>query len=156
MTEKLHGGDLLTGVTNTSLTAAKRAKNDEFYTQLPDIERELRHYREHFKNKVVYCNCDDPYVSAFFTFFSRNFEFLGLKKLITTCYRNAQHGAFSKGLSDQAIKLVYEGGADHSLPEVKDIGVIPLQGDGDFRSEECVEILKEADIVVTNLNRTGF
>ena len=79
---------------NQNLQDAKKAKEDEFYTRLGDIERELRHYKPHFKGKVVYCNCDDPRVSNFFHYFSYNFEKLGLKKLITTCYRNAQADLF--------------------------------------------------------------
>lgn len=135
---------------NSGLHAAKRNKKDEFYTQLTDIERELRHYRDHFKGKVVYCNCDDPYVSAFFEYFAKNFEFLELKKLITTCYRSQRADIFSRNDSDQAIKLEYTGGAPNSLPTPEDIGVIPLDGDGDFRSQECIKILEESDIVVTN------
>ncbi len=135
---------------NTGLQAARRNKKDEFYTQLVDIERELRHYRKHFRNKVVYCNCDDPYVSVFFEYFAKNFEFLGLKKLITTCYKSKQMNLFSQNDSEQAIKLEYTGGAPNSLPTPDDIGVTNLKGDGDFRSEECIEILKKADIVVTN------
>lgn len=138
------------GNVNTGLHQAKRNKKDEFYTQLSDIERELRHYRNHFKGKVIYCNCDDPYISAFFEYFAKNFEFLGLKKLITTCYRSQAVDLFSQGDSDQAIKLVYEGGAKDNLPTADDIGVTYLKGDGDFRSEECIEILQEADIVITN------
>lgn len=135
---------------NSGLHAAKRNKKDEFYTQIVDIERELRHYRSHFKGKVVYCNCDDPYVSAFFEYFTKNFEFLGLKKLITTCYKSQRMDLFSKNDSEEAIKLEYTGGAQNSLPTPDDIGVTPLKGDGDFRSQECIDILKEADIVVTN------
>lgn len=135
---------------NTGLHTAKRNKKDEFYTQIVDIERELRHYRSHFKGKVVYCNCDDPYVSAFFEYFTKNFEFFGLKKLITTCYKSQRMDLFSKNDSEQAIKLEYTGGAPNSLPTPDDIGVTPLKGDGDFRSRECIDILKEADIVVTN------
>lgn len=135
---------------NRGLHSAKRNKKDEFYTQLTDIERELRHYRGHFKGKIVYCNCDDPYISAFFEYFAKNFEFFGLKKLITTCYRSQKLDLFSQGDSDFAIKLEYEGGAKDSLPTAADIGVTQLEGDGDFRSNECIEILKEADIVVTN------
>jgi cytochrome c-type biogenesis protein CcmE len=135
---------------NSGLHKAKRNKKDEFYTQIVDIERELSHYRRHFKGKIVYCNCDDPYVSAFFTYFTKNFEFLGLKKLITTCYRSRQIDLFSKNDSEQAIKLEYEGGAPNSLPEPDDIGVTALESDGDFRSTECIDILNEADIVVTN------
>ncbi len=135
---------------NSGLQTARRNKKDEFYTQLVDIEREMRHYRRHFKGKVVYCNCDDPYVSAFFEYFAKNFEFLGLRKLITTCYRSQQLNLFSQNDSEQSIKLEYTGGAPNSLPTPDNIGVTPLKGDGDFRSQECIDILKEADIVVTN------
>lgn len=135
---------------NSGLNTAKRNKKDEFYTQISDIERELRHYRKHFKGKVVYCNCDDPYISAFFEYFAKNFEFLGLKKLVTTCYRSQRVDLFSQNDSEEAIKLEYVGGALNSLPLAKDIGVSPLKGNGDFRSAECMEILKKADIVVTN------
>jgi len=135
---------------NRNLHEAKRNKKDEFYTQLVDIEKELRHYRNHFKGKVVYCNCDDPYVSAFFEYFTKNFEFLGLKKLITTCYKSQRIDLFSQNDSEEAIKLEYAGGAPNSLPMPDEIGVTPLKGDGDFRSRECIDILKEADIVVTN------
>lgn len=135
---------------NTGLHKAKRSKKDEFYTQISDIERELLHYRSHFKDKVVYCNCDDPYVSAFFEYFTKNFEFLGLKKLITTCYKSQRMDLFSQNDSEHAIKLEYTGGAPNNLPTPDDIGVTALDGDGDFRSQECIEILKTADIVVTN------
>lgn len=135
---------------NKGLNSAKKQKKDEFYTQLVDIEREIRHYRNHFRGKVVYCNCDDPYISAFFEYFTKNFEFLGLKKLITTCYRSRKIDLFSQNDSERAIKLEYEGGAPNSLPLPDDIGVTELDGDGDFRSDECIEILKSADIVVTN------
>jgi len=135
---------------NTALNSAKRNKKDEFYTQLVDIERELRHYRNHFGGKVVYCNCDDPYVSAFFEYFTKNFEFLRLKKLVTTCYKSQQMDLFSQNDSEQAIKLEYTGGAPNSLPTPDDIGVTHLKGDGDFRSKECITILKKADVVVTN------
>lgn len=135
---------------NSGLHKAKRNKKDEFYTQIVDIERELQHYRRHFKDKVVYCNCDDPYVSAFFEYFAKNFEFLGLKKLITTCYKSQKMDLFSQNDSEEAIKLEYTGGAPNSLPTPDDIGVTLLKGDGDFRSQECISILKEADVVVTN------
>lgn len=136
---------------NKNLTKAKEAKKDEFYTQLEDINNELKHYREHFRGKTVLCNCDDPRVSNFFTYFAYNFEFLGLKKLITTCYKNQDANLFSSNKSEQAIYLIYEGdkNGDH-IPNVEEIGVHPLKGDGDFRSAECIELLKEADIVVTN------
>ena len=134
-----------------NLTQAKRVKNDEFYTQLKDIENELKHYKHHFKDKVVYCNCDDPRVSNFFHYFSYNFEHLGLKKLITTCYKNQQMDLFSTHDQESAIALIYEGEKDNGrVPTVENIGVIELQGDGDFRSPEAIEFLKEADIVVTN------
>jgi len=135
----------------SNLHKAKTTKNDEFYTQLADIERELKHYRHHFKDKVVYCNCDDPRVSNFFHYFSYNFENLGLKKLITTCYKNQDMDLFSQNDSEQAIYLEYEGEKDGgTVPTVENIGVNYLKGDGDFRSEECIDLLKEADIVVTN------
>ena len=136
---------------NKNLNKAKEAKKDEFYTQLEDINNELKHYREHFRGKTVLCNCDDPRVSNFFTYFAYNFEFLGLKKLITTCYKNQDMNLFSQNKSEKAVYLVYEGdkNGDH-IPNAEEIGVIPLKGDGDFRSDECIELLKEADIVVTN------
>jgi len=135
---------------NSGLHTAKRNKKDEFYTQIVDIERELRHYRSHFKGKVVYCNCDDPYISAFFEYFTKNFEFFGLKKLITTCYKSQRMDLFTQNDSEEAIMLEYTGGALNSLPTPEDIGITPLKGDGDFRSRECIDILKKADIVVTN------
>lgn len=136
---------------NTNFNKASKAKNDEFYTQLTDIERELKHYKKHFKDKVVYCNCDDPRVSNFFHFFSYNFEKLGLKKLIATCYKNKSMDLFSVNNSEQAIYLVYEGDKNGNMvPDTAEIGIKELKGDGDFRSKECIELLKQADIVVTN------
>lgn len=136
---------------NSNLHKAKNNKKDEFYTQLSDIERELRHYKEHFKDKVVFCNCDDPRVSNFFHYFSYNFEKLGLKKLITTCYKSQNLELFSDNNSEQAIYLEYTGDKNgNNVPDVEEIGTKPLQGDGDFRSKECIELLKQADIVVTN------
>jgi hypothetical protein len=136
---------------NSNLHAARKAKGDEFYTQLPDIEQELKHYKKHFKGKVVYCNCDDPRVSNFFHYFSYNFEKLGLKKLIATCYKSQERDLFSRNDSEHAIWLEYDGDKDgNRVPDPEEIGVHPLQGDGDFRSPECVELLKQADIVVTN------
>ena len=133
------------------LISAKKGKNDEFYTQLSDIENELRHYRKHFKGKVVYCNCDDPRISNFFHYFSYNFHHLGLKKLITTCYKNRQRDHFSKHDVEQAIKLKYDGFREgDSTPNADDIGIGKLKGDGDFRNKECIELLKQADVVVTN------
>ncbi|VTU41828.1 MULTISPECIES: adenine-specific methyltransferase EcoRI family protein [unclassified Variovorax] len=118
---------------NTSLHAAKRGKNDEFYTQLTDIEKELRHYKGHFAGKTVFCNCDDPEWSNFWKYFTLNFEHLGLAKLVATHYASG----------GPSYKLEFTG-ADKSLVKTD------LTGDGDFRSAECVEILQEADIVVTN------
>lgn len=136
---------------NKNLHKAKDNKKDEFYTQLGDIERELKYYKSHFKDKVVYCNCDDPRVSNFFHFFSYNFEKLGLKKLIATCYKNQNMDLFSENLAEQAIYLVYEGDKNNNrIPDIEEIGVRNLIGDGDFRSQECIELLREADIVVTN------
>ena len=134
-----------------TIDKAKAAKKDEFYTQLEDINNELRHYREHFRGKTVLCNCDDPRVSNFFTYFAYNFEFLGLKKLITTCFKNQDVDLFTENKSEQAVYLVYEGAhSSNHIPDADEIGVRPLKGDGDFRSKECIELLKEADIVVTN------
>ena len=133
------------------LQRAKRNKNDEFYTQLFDIEKELGHYTEHFKDKVVLCNCDDPRVSNFFHYFSHNFEHLGLKKLIATCHNPQVMDLYSSGNLEQAIYLEYTGDRDgNHLPDTEAIGIKHLTGDGDFRSQECIELLKEADIVVTN------
>lgn len=136
---------------NSLLKEAKANKKDEFYTQLSDIEKELKHYRNHFKDKVVLCNCDDPRVSNFFHFFSYNFEKFGLKKLIATCYKNQEIDLFSENKSEQAIYLEYIGDKNgNNVPDVEEIGIKHLKGDGDFRSKECIELLKQADIVVTN------
>ena len=136
---------------NQNLHAAKNSKKDEFYTQLSDIEKELKHYKDHFKGKVVLCNCDDPRVSNFFHYFSHNFEDLGLKKLITTCYKNQNRDLFSEHTSENAIYLEYTGDRNNNkVPDPEEIGIVPLKGDGDFRSDECIKLLKEADIVVTN------
>ena len=126
---------------NANLHSAKKAKNDEFYTQLTDIEKEMKHYKDFFKGKVVYCNCDDARESNFFKYFSMNFEFLGLKKLITTGYKENGKG----------VVLIYEGDKNgNRIVEDSEIIVRELEGNGDFRSEECIEFLKESDVVVTN------
>ena len=136
---------------NASLSRAKANKEDEFYTQREDVEHELKHYRKHFKGKVVYCNCDDPRVSAFFHYFSFNFEKLGLKKLIATCYKNQKRDLFSTNESRRAIYLEYEGDKDGDrIPGDDEIAVNYLEGDGDFRSKEAIDLLKQSDIVVTN------
>ena len=123
---------------NKSLLTAKASKNDEFYTRLEDINEEMNHYEDKFRDKVVFCNCDDPKWSNFWKYFHMNFEYLGLKKLITTHYEAGEV---------QTYKIEYTGGNDLDF----DDGVItPLQQNGDFRSDECIELLKEADIVVTN------
>ena len=136
---------------NSNLHKAKKGKNDEFYTQLSDIEKELRHYKDHFKDKTVLCNCDDPRVSSFFHFLSHNFEDLQLKKLITTCYKNQNADLFSQNNSEKAIYLEYNGDKNgNRVPDPEEIGIFHLQDDGDFRSKECIDLLKKADIVVTN------
>ena len=128
------------GCTNDNLHAAKREKNDEFYTQLSDIEKELKYYKKHFKGKTVYCNCDDARESNFFKYFAKNFHHLGLKQLVTTSYKKGSKGA----------ALIYRGeftgdNIDDYIVEVKN-----MKGDGDFRSEQSLEVLQKADIVVTN------
>jgi hypothetical protein len=137
---------------NRSLHAAKATKQDEFYTQLPDIEKELKHYTKHFKGKTVLCNCDDPKVSKFFHYFSHKFHALGLKKLITTCYKNVDPDIFSKHEGKHGLRLIYNGEQTPGgrVPALSKLDTLPLEEDGDFRSDECIELLKQADIVVTN------
>lgn len=136
---------------NSDLHSAKRNKKDEFYTQLEDIERELIHYKEFFKDKVILCNCDDPRVSNFTRYFVLNFEFFGLKRLICTCYKNNQPDLFSMNECDQAIYMIYDGDKNGDRKANDDeYNIYPLNGDGDFRSAECIELLKQADVVVTN------
>lgn len=157
---------------NRSLKAAVRAKEDEFYTQLTDIEKELRHYRQHFKGKTILCNCDDPFESNFFKYFVLNFNRLGIKKLIATCYSgspiaNRQLSLFDiigqdeenvnkpyKAVVTQVYDLTGDGGVDMlDVAELFKTGVnelVELSGDGDFRSEECLALMNESDIVVTN------
>lgn len=123
--------------TNANLHKAKDAKNDEFYTQLTDVSKELMHYKQHFKDKIVLCNCDDPTWSAFWKYFHLNFSALGLKKLISTHYDK----------NEPTYKMEYAGGDDNDI----EVGTkTPLEGNGDFRNQECLELLDEADIVVTN------
>ena len=157
---------------NKRLDNAKRNKADEFYTQLVDIELEMKHYRDQFKGKTVFCNCDDPYESNFFKYFAMNFNFLGLKKLIATCYAgspiaNRQLSLFDNEPIDDkttgsAHKIVITEVNDENKDGAVDLADVEwlcrnkkntltrLKGDGDFRSEECLELLREADIVVTN------
>lgn len=156
---------------NKNLNAAKTAKKDEFYTQMTDIERELQHYWQHFRDKVVLCNCDDPYESNFFKYFALRFNQLGLKKLICTCYdgspvMGSELSLFALDTEGEEKKVAYK----VEITEVSDVngdGAVDLadveylikndknvlsclRGNGDFRSKECIELLKEADIVVTN------
>ena len=136
---------------NNNLKKAKAGKNDEFYTELTDIEKELRHYKEHFKGKTVFCNCDDPRISNFFHYFSHKFEDLGLKRLITTCYKNQERDLFSEHKSESAIWLEYTGDKNGDrVPNPEEIGIHKLKGDGDFRSQESIDLLTQADIIVTN------
>ena len=153
------------------LAQAKDAKKDEFYTQLTDIEKELRHYTEYFRDKVVFCNCDDPYESNFFKYFALMFNKLGLKKLIATCYNGSPVSGNELLLDfgdtvDDPKKIAYKveitevidsnGDGAINLADIQylmqnDKNIISiLKGNGDFRSEECIKLLKEADIVVTN------
>ena len=161
---------------NSDLKKANKAKKDEFYTQLADIEIEMKHYRKHFKDKVVFCNCDDPYESNFFKYFAMNFNFLGIKKLVATCYIGSpvvgeqfeQLSIFDILPSEEntpkrfpykieiteVVDINGDGAVDLTDVEYllrnKKNSLCLLDGDGDFRSPECVEILKQADIVVTN------
>jgi hypothetical protein len=159
----------------TTLQAAKTAKNDEFYTQLSDIERELNHYRDQLRDKVIFCNCDDPYESNFFKYFVMNFNTLEIKKLIATCYSpspiagtqlpllpDIEEKAPKKGRYNMAHKIEiseifdYDNNGSINLDDVEKMlknpkyAPTPLKGDGDFRSDECVELLKQADVVITN------
>ncbi len=155
---------------NKNLSAAKAAKKDEFYTQYEDIERELQHYWQHFRGKTVLCNCDDPYESNFFKYFASRFNQLGLKKLICTCYNGSSIQGTQLSLFPEmnpeepkriAHKLVItevkdmngDGAVDMTDVEIlirNDKNVLTQLQTGDFRSPECIELLREADIVVTN------
>src|SRR3990167_5914874 len=126
---------------NKNLKSANRAKSDEFYTQLSDIEKELGNYKDHLKNKVVFCNCDDPEESNFWNYFALNFEHLGLKKLVSTHYEMEK--------PSYKLEIVKDKNKDGKINKLDTIKT-PLKQNGDFRSPECIEILKEADIVVTN------
>ena len=128
---------------NKTLRTAQKAKRDEFYTQSSDIENELKHYRTHFKGKKVFCNCDDPKESNFFQFFAKNFEFLGLEKLVTTHFRDDE--PTYKLVVDRQLDVNNDGKID-----ADDAIKTKLTQCGDFRSSECIELLKECDIVVTN------
>lgn len=160
--------------TNTALTNAKNAKKDEFYTQLIDIEKELKYYKKEFEGKTVFCNCDDPFESNFFKYFAMNFNYLGLKKLICTSYETSPVAYEQLSLLENSNVIVKtEGGKPPYKIEITEVldyngdGAVDLSdveyllkndknslsilnGDGDFRSQECIELLKESDIVVTN------
>ena len=135
--------------TNKLLQKAKESKSDEFYTQLSDIESELQHYKGHFKDKVVFCNCDDPRISNFFNYFASNFKELGLKKLIASCYRKQERNLFNTEKFENGFFYKYSGAKGEKIkPSSNDI--IHFKGDGDFRSAESINLLKQSDIVVTN------
>lgn len=159
---------------NTNLNKASIAKKDEFYTQMPDIEAEMRHYKDQFRDKIIFCNCDDPYESNFFKYFAMNFNYLGLKKLMATSYIDSPVAGEQLSLFDVKCLSAKNSSAKHAykieISEVTDKnkdGAVDLadvefliennknaltllEGNGDFRSNECIELLKEADIVVTN------
>lgn len=157
---------------NDNLRIAKSDKQDEFYTQITDIEKELRHYKEQFRNKVVFCNCDDPYESNFFKYFAMNFNHIGLKKLIATCYDSSpiaytQLNLFGENKSvpnnnRHPYKIEINEVQDYNKDGATDLADVEyllknkknsmslLKENGDFRSEECVKLLKQADIIVTN------
>lgn len=130
---------MVRATTNKLFHKANKQKNDEFYTQLIDIERELRHYESHFNGKVVYCNCDDPLTSNFFRYFVSNFKELGLKKVIASCYKENGRGFF---FEYTGLELVDE--------DPKTANVVYFNGDGDFRSQESIDLLEQSDIIVTN------
>lgn len=136
---------------NSNLQDSRSAKADEFYTPLSMIENELKHYKNHFKNKTVLCNCDDPRVSNFFRYFVMYFDVLELKRVIATCYKNIDADLFSQESTEKAVYLEYDGSIKYSGEE--DFAKIPckeLKGNGDYSSKECIEFLKQSDIVVTN------
>ncbi|MEX2233049.1 MAG: adenine-specific methyltransferase EcoRI family protein [Cyclobacteriaceae bacterium] len=159
---------------NSNLHRAAKVKNDEFYTQLADIEKELKHYKDQFRGKIVYCNCDDPFESNFFKYFAANFNAWELKKLITTSYNRSPIAGRQLPLFEmEGLKSIKPKDAEahrieiNEVPDINHDGsislddveqllkhnknaTVPLQDNGDFRSEECIKLLKEADIVVTN------
>lgn len=135
--------------TNKLLQKAKKSKSDEFYTQLCDIESELKFYKSHFKNKVVYCNCDDPKISNFFKYFAVNFEELGIKRIITSCYREQSGDLLGEKNQDGGFFFEYTN-TDEEKNKLNSPEVRLFKGDGDFRSSESIELLKRSDVVVTN------
>jgi hypothetical protein len=148
---------MMSKMKNANLHSAKKEKNDEFYTQLSDIENELKHYSMHFRGKTVLCNCDDPRVSAFFRYFYLKFCVFGLKKIIAVCYKNLNPDLFSQNKDEKAVYCIYDGkGRKDDVVNIpfdefikkNEWGI--LKGNGDFRSKECIELLKQTDIVCTN------
>lgn len=135
---------------NQDFRAAQKRKRDEFYTSFRDIELEMQHYEGQFSGKTVYCNCDDPRESNFFRYFADNFEQLGLKRLITTCYRSQNSELFSRYDSNQAVYLDYNASKSKGVCSNFEGLIKPLKGDGDFRSEESIQLLKDSDVIVTN------
>lgn len=136
---------------NERFDNAKKNKNDEFYTRLEDIEKELNHYKEYFKGKTIFCNCDDPRISNFFKYFALNFNEFGLKKIISTCYKNQDVDLFTQNDCEKAVYIEYTGNPnDPTSTDFSTIEVKELKGDGDFRSQECIELLKQSDVVITN------
>ena len=145
----LNRSPMVRKATNKLLQKAKKSKSDEFYTQLCDIQNELCFYKTHFKNKVVYCNCDDPRTSNFFQYFSSNFEELGLEKLLTSCYQEQSEDLFiennqARGFFSEHTRL------NRVNRKINSPEILLFNGDGDFRSSESIELLMQADIVVTN------
>ena len=167
-------GDLIMANSYKDLNKAKANKNDEFYTRLSDIELELKHYKDCFKDKIVFCNCDDPFESNFFKYFALNFNYLGLKKLIATCYATSpivytqlnlfgeEKKVYDKSKAKKAYKVEITEVTDLNNDGAIDLSDVELllksnkntlkllKGDGDFQSPECIKLLKECDIVVTN------
>ena len=135
--------------TNELLQKAKKQKNDEFYTQFADIESELQHYESHFKDKVVYCNCDDPQTSNFFRYFVSHFKALGLKKVIAACYQEQNMDLFDARENNRGFFFEYTG-TELTDADPKTANVVYFKGDGDFRSPESIALLKQSDVVVTN------
>ena len=135
--------------TNELLQKAKKQKNDEFYTQLADIESELQHYERHFKGKVVYCNCDDPHISNFFRYFVSRFKKLGLKKVIAACYKEQHMDLFETKENNHGFFFEYTG-TELTGTDPNTANIVYFKGDGDFRSHESIALLKQSDIVVTN------
>ncbi len=135
--------------TNELLQKAKKSKKDEFYTLFSDIDKELQYYKRHFRGKTVYCNCDDPQNSNFVKYFVLSFKELGIKRLIATCYKENANDLFNTSPDNNGVFFEYTGPEENNGSS-SPTGISHLNGDGDFRSQECVDLLEQADIVVTN------